>query len=676
MSPEQIVGTLGDANDTAHRGVTPSTDIYSLGATLYALLTEQPPFSGNPLAILRQIPEVQPVAPSILNPAVPRSLELICLHAMEKIPSRRYASMQEFAEDLQRFVDGRPVLARTPSWWQLSVDWCARNKSLASTLLLLLCSLVAGVVGTSWMWFQASRNAEQSANYASTLEDNRRRLKDSVSRFQQRIFAEEAMHWQMTEEFRREMFTDVIKYLDEFAELLPKSELDLAEIEPLTLDYLMISKAAREVGRYDDARMAADRAVDLVSHYQAHSPKDASSWLYLQYRAASDAARARVPVQSFLDIHANGISKHADRTSATTFQLEARQFANRCQQLVQKAQQQLGVEEKVDVAVATEDQFRWLMAKRESVLLNVCSEAEPSNAAVGEAIATFEQCLHELQRGEPVTKFERQLLIGELGWEIAWNLSSQPLDRGDWKLLEGSEVIISKMRDQSRSLEKQLTHTDWLKGITLGRKALLMSQIGDLKEACEAAKLASLAIDRAIEMRPQNRQWIDESVRIELLYCDWLAQIGESEKAHPVLTNLIKKKLRLSKSAPNDYQQRKQIIQLFIKLADLSRSLGNEVRAREEFYIAAQDCRIVLMNPDDQQWVLEVRPWLLSQVIQLDTDHKFRDGPLALEPHFVTRLESMGLDGSAFQKVLDETFKPPRPDHLQPSSIMDSLLHH
>lgn len=675
MSPEQIVGTLGDADATENRGETPSTDIYSLGATLYALLTEQPPFSGNPLAILRQIPEVQPVAPSILNPDVPRSLELICLHAMEKIPSRRYASMQEFAQDLQRFVDGRPVHARTPSLWQLGVDWCSRNRALASTLILLFCSLLGGVVGTTWMWLQASNNAKESASFASSLQDNRRRLRDSVSRFQQRIFAEEAMHWQMTEEFRREMFTDVIKYLDEFSELLNESNIELSELEQLAGDYLMISKAAREVGRYEDAILAADRALKLVDQHRAgRNEHSASNWLHLEFRAASAACRARIPLQSFLDIGGKTSSKQANRSATNAAAVDAGRFASRCQSLVQQAQQQSGMAKAIDVSAATEDQFRWEIAKRDCVLLSLAVEGEPSRETIHEAIATYEQCLHELQRGKPVIPSERRLILGELGCELAWHVTSRPLEGEERRILEGSEILITKMRDQLRSLERQLTNTDWLLGITLGRKALLISQSDSIEEACKVAQLASSSIDRALEMRPQNRKWIDESVRIELLYCDWLMQAGEFEKVQTVLTNLIKKKLRLSKSAPNDYQQRKHIIQLFVKLADLSRSLGNQVRAREEYYIAAQDCRIVLLNPEDQQWVLDVRPWLLSQVIEMDSDRKFRDGPLTLESNFVDGLESKGLDGSSFREVLSETLKPSRPKQLEQSTILESLL--
>lgn len=130
----------------------------------------------------------------------------------------------------------------------------------------------------------------------------------------------------------------------------------------------------------------------------------------------------------------------------------------------------------------------------------------------------------------------------------------------------------------------------------------------------------------------------------------------------------------MSKSAPNDYEQRKQIVKSFVKLADLSLKAGHNARAREEYYVAAQDCRIILMNPPDHQWVLEVRSWLISQVIKLDDDHKFRDGPLKHEAKFVEHLDSKGLDSNAFDKALKGQMEPNRPSGLEPASIMHSLL--
>jgi hypothetical protein len=118
-SPEQAVGRRGVVD---HR-----TDVYSLGATLYELLTLRPPFEGyDRHDLLRQIAEATPPAPRALNPAVPAALETVVLKALRKEPADRYATAVELADDLQRFLDRRPVLARRPGvgdWLRL----CARR---------------------------------------------------------------------------------------------------------------------------------------------------------------------------------------------------------------------------------------------------------------------------------------------------------------------------------------------------------------------------------------------------------------------------------------------------------------------------------------------------------------------------------------------------------------------
>jgi serine/threonine protein kinase len=108
MSPEQARG---------HRGIIDHrTDIYSLGVTLYELLTLRPTFPGDDRQqLLRQIADEEPIAPRRLNASIPRELETIVLKAMSKEPESRYATAQELADDLRRFVENKPIKPAGPS---------------------------------------------------------------------------------------------------------------------------------------------------------------------------------------------------------------------------------------------------------------------------------------------------------------------------------------------------------------------------------------------------------------------------------------------------------------------------------------------------------------------------------------------------------------------------------
>jgi WD40 repeat protein/serine/threonine protein kinase len=151
MSPEQAVGKRGT--------VGKQSDIYSLGAILYHLLTGRAPFQGETLTdVLHQVVNDDPISPHLLTPRVPRDLETICLKCLEKEPSRRYQTAQRLADELSRFLRDEPILARPVGRIENLWRWCRRKPALASLALVF----ILGFSGTVWEWRKASRERQRA----------------------------------------------------------------------------------------------------------------------------------------------------------------------------------------------------------------------------------------------------------------------------------------------------------------------------------------------------------------------------------------------------------------------------------------------------------------------------------------------------------------------------------
>jgi tetratricopeptide (TPR) repeat protein len=162
----QVIGTPGYMSPeqaTAKRDIGPATDLYSLGALLYQLITGRAPFVGEtPTAVLRQVEESEPVSPCLLNPSVSADLETICLKCLAKEPERRYASARELDEDLRRYLAGEPILARPISATQRAWRWCCRRPAIASLAAVVasLLGIVAFGAVLSAQRFRTDREAE------------------------------------------------------------------------------------------------------------------------------------------------------------------------------------------------------------------------------------------------------------------------------------------------------------------------------------------------------------------------------------------------------------------------------------------------------------------------------------------------------------------------------------
>jgi hypothetical protein len=148
MAPEQLAADRS--------AIGPAADVYGLGGLLYHALTGRPPFAAPSLVeMLEQVRNQEPVPPRHLNPAIPRDIETICLKCLEKEPRRRYGSAEALAEDLDRWLKGRPILARATSPLERGWRWCRLRPIVAGLAMALALTLSMSFVGVLALWRQA-----------------------------------------------------------------------------------------------------------------------------------------------------------------------------------------------------------------------------------------------------------------------------------------------------------------------------------------------------------------------------------------------------------------------------------------------------------------------------------------------------------------------------------------
>jgi hypothetical protein len=297
MSPEQALAKRGVVD---HR-----TDIYSLGVTLYELLTREPAYGGQDREeLLRQISWEEPRPPRRLNRQIPADLETIVLKAMTKRVEGRYATALELAEDLRRFLEQKPIWARRPTLLERAAKWSRRHRTVVTAAVVLLVLSAVGFAASTLLIAREQANTEAAyrrlaeeqvqtkAAYNQLAEEQARTkaaYEAEARNFQQarrmldffaRVSAEELADKPEAQEVRRKLLEAALDYYQTFIEQCPD---DPSTREELARSHLRVANLLNGMGATADALAAVEQAHRILQKQPDPELQRLSSTLRLNW---------------------------------------------------------------------------------------------------------------------------------------------------------------------------------------------------------------------------------------------------------------------------------------------------------------------------------------------------------------------------------------------------------
>jgi tetratricopeptide (TPR) repeat protein/predicted Ser/Thr protein kinase len=264
MSPEQAEG---------HRGtITTATDVYGLGAILYAALTGKPPFQAD--TVIRTLDQVRgqpPERPTKLNGKVPRDMEVICLKCLEKDPRKRYDSAAAVADDLERYLGHVPILARRVGPLERTWRWCQRHPAPAALAASLMLAVLVGSVASTALWLRAERNYRNEQAALGEAQSRLAMALEAIKIYYTGVSEDMLLKEPQMKSLRDKLLGTALDFYKKLQESLqdnpdPKAQADLAEA------YVRIGGITGMVGSGAEATKALQKALEIRERLAAAYP--------------------------------------------------------------------------------------------------------------------------------------------------------------------------------------------------------------------------------------------------------------------------------------------------------------------------------------------------------------------------------------------------------------------
>src|SRR5438552_10498440 len=485
-SPEQVRGET----------MTTASDVYSLGVILYELLTGQRPYrikGRNPAEIARAITEQEPARPSTAiarssgssksqgpNPKILRGdLDNIVLNAMRKESQRRYASVEQFSDDIRRYLGDRPITARKDTFSYRTVKFIKRNKVAVTTATLVVLAIVTGLIVALWQ----AENARQQRDLA-----HHERLKaERINTFLQRMLSFSNQSVTSVWPVAQKKDVTVNEMLDR---VTPQVEAELTDQPDVRAQVLRtIGSAYASQGRYDMAEKNLRTALnDEIQLYGENNPEVADtmselgvlSYRQIRYEEANSLLEKAIAVYK-TQRQANPASFKPAKLALALDYLAA----TKLYQVDPYAAKPLMLEAlRISSGANLREKDRLVVAFNKSdtgASMVYTGELEKGQALLHEALTEHRQISNRPQ-------WEQGSTLTHLGAALTMQ---RQFDEAEKYLIEGERVYRETLGDKSFYLSANLN-----------RQAILFSEKTDLKAAEEKAR-ESLAVAR--DFSPENR---------------------------------------------------------------------------------------------------------------------------------------------------------------------------
>ncbi len=509
MSPEQANGRRGS--------ITTATDIYGLGAILYALLTDKAPFGGDSLMeTLDAVRTRPPDSPRKFNPNTPRDLETICLKCLEKDPRRRYPSAHELAVELKNWLDSRPISARRVGGSERAWLWCKRKPVVAALAAAVLLTVVGGT--TAIIAVQALANKSLDRQRLRS-EDRETRAIDAVKRYGDAVTNEkELKNNPALAGLRRRLLKEPLAFLKDLRDRLQADR----DTTPESLDRLVetsldLGKLTGEIGDREDAVIAYRESLTIgqelvnahptVDKYQNNLATSHNN-LGTVLRETGKPADAIKAFQSALAIRrmladANPtVTKFQDTLAATLNNIGL--LLNDTGKLVEARKsfdQALAIQQKLAEADPSVTDFQFHM----SATLNNIGSMQRGTGKTAEALKTFQSALAILQKladvHPTVTEFQHGLANTHNGFAVVLTETGKPAEA--LQASRSSVGIYQKLADAHPTIT-EFQNNLATSHLTVG---VLLGQTGKPAEAMTSYESALAIFEKLARDHPESPEF-------------------------------------------------------------------------------------------------------------------------------------------------------------------------